>query len=444
MGKSWCCKKEADGKPGDRKKLDTAYGVMGGIFRFTEFIELAHKKKNRTQVFLYRQGYHSAIFTIKADFHFRYTKPVDFRAQTLHYLEDYDYARRRSRRLILLLKVLLREFKGFLISMGLAFSFSVGLLYSFYPAAELGGHKMTLTQAAYYTLLMIFFESPLNYVEDPRLSLIFFVLPILGLIIIAEGVVHLGNLLFQHKRYSKEWQSMIAETMEDHVVVCGLGNVGVRVVEHLRRFAEDVVAIESNESARFVAEVGGLDVPVLFGDVRDSAALVKASVRKAKAIICVTDNDLANLEAALTARELNPDIRVVIRMFDQNLAKKVEKSMGIQGAYSSSARSARLFAQAAISGDILDSFEFGGTVINAVQLTVEPNTILVGHDIDYLRGNYEVTILCHEKSDGVVDWNPAPSNPLGVGDRLLIMTDRAGLERLKPLSSKLALPRDTH
>lgn len=355
---------------------------------------------------------------------------------------EYDLARRRSRRFVLLLKVLFREFRGFLLSMIFAFSVSVALLYCFYPRNLLGGATMTVAQAAYYTLLMIFFESPLTYVEDYRLSPLFFILPILGLIIIAEGVVHLGNLLFQHKRYSKEWQSMIAETMEDHVVVCGLGNVGVRVVQHLRRFIEDVVAIETNPDARFATEVAGYDVPVLFGDVRDSASLMRASVPKAKAIICVTDNDLANLEAALTARELNPKIRVVIRMFDQNLAKKVEKSMGIQGAYSSSARSARLFAQAAISGDILDSFEFGGTIINAVQLTVEANTILVGHDIDYLRGNYEVTILCHEKADGTADWNPAPSSNLSVGDKLLIMTDRAGLKRLTPLSSKLVLPRD--
>lgn len=344
--------------------------------------------------------------------------------------------------MVLLCRVLLREFAGFLISMGLAFSISVWLLYFCYPVDKLGGQPITLGMAAYDTLLMIFFESPLPYVESPLLSPIFFILPILGLITIAEGVVHLGNLLFQHKRYSREWQTMIAKTMEDHIVVCGLGNVGVRVVQHLRRFSEDVVAIEHNPEARFVSEVASYEVPVLYGDVRDTSILENASVAKAKAIICVTDNDLSNLEAALTARELNPKIRVVIRMFDQNLAKKVEKSMGIEGAYSSSARSARLFAQAAISGDIIDSFEFGGTVINAVQLTVEANTQLVGHDIDYLRGNFEVTILCHEKHDGLVDWNPAPSNNLSVGDKLLIMTDREGLKRLKPLSTKLVLPRD--
>lgn len=352
-------------------------------------------------------------------------------------------AGKQGRKIYLLVRVLLTEFRGFLLCLSTAFSLSVALFYFYYPHSLLpSGAAMTFFQAAYYTLLMIFFESPLQYVEDIRLSPLFFLLPILGLVTIAEGVVHLGNLLFQHKRYSKEWQKMIAETMEGHVVVCGLGNVGVRVVQHLKRFSEDVVAIESNPDARFVGEVAGYEVPVLFGDVRDTKILEQASVAKAKAIIAVTDNDLANLEAAMTAREINPTIRVVIRMFDQKLAKKVEKFMGIEGAYSSSARSARLFAQAAISGNIIDSFEFGGTIINALQLIVESNTIIVGQTVDDLRNNYEVTVLCHESKEGVADWNPAPGTPLSVGDKLLIMTDRDGLNRLAPVSNKLSLPRE--
>ena len=349
---------------------------------------------------------------------------------------------KQGRRLVLLARVLFMEFRGFLSVLIPAFTISTTLFYCFYPRVLLPGGKFSLSQAAYSTLLMTFFANPLNYVEDWRLAPLYFLLPLLGLVTIAEGVVHLGNLLFQHKRYSKEWQKMIATTMENHVIVCGLGNVGVRVVQHLRQFSEDVVAIENNPEARFVSEVASYEVPVLYGDVRDSAMLEQASVRKAKAIIAVTDNDLANLEAALTARELNADIRVVIRMFDQKLAKKVQNFMGIEGAYSSSARSARLFAQAAISGDILDSFEFGGTVINAVQLLIEPNTALVGSVIDDLRKKYEVTILCQEKKDGSVDWNPAPSNSLEVGDKLLIMTDVDGLKRLEVAGRKMALPRE--
>jgi voltage-gated potassium channel len=373
-----------------------------------------------------------------------YSKLTSLRRYTNSVKASFNYTSvtKRSKRLLLLLRVLFIEFRGFLVCATLAFITSTTLFYFYYPAALNQGRALTLDQSAYYTLLMTFFESPLTYVEDWRLSPLYFLLPILGLVTIAEGVVHLGNLLFQHKRYSREWQKMLATTMENHVVVCGLGNVGVRVVQHLRQFNEEVVAIEGNAEARFVSEVASYDVPVLFGDVRDAGILDQASIARAKAIIAVTDNDLANLEAALTAREVNPNIRVVIRMFDQKLAKKVQNFMGIEGAYSSSARSARLFAQAAISGDILDSFEFGGTVINAMQLLIEANTVMVGAPIDDLRKKYEVTVLCQEKKDGLVDWNPAPSNILEVGDKLLIMTDVEGLKRLEKVGRKLALPRE--
>jgi Trk K+ transport system NAD-binding subunit len=340
-----------------------------------------------------------------------------------------------------LIKVLFREFRGFLICAVLGFNISVVSLYAFYPRELVPGNKLTLLQSAYYTILMTFFETPLPYVEDLRLAPLFFLLPVAGLVTIAEGVVHLSHLLFQRKRFSKEWQQMIAETMDDHIIVCGLGNVGIRVVEHLQSLGEEIVVIEFNKENRFAFGAEGFDMPVLSGDARDPSLLERASVKTAKAIILVTDNDLVNLEAALNARELNPKIRVVIRMFDQLLAKKMAKMLNFEGAYSSSAKAGPLFAQAAVSGQILDSFEFGGTTINAVQLEVEPNMNLVGMTIDELRGRYEVTILCHEQHNGHVDWNPAPSNVLSAGDKILIMTDPDGYKRLEPVTRKVSLPK---
>lgn len=349
-------------------------------------------------------------------------------------------AGRRSRRFILLLRVLFNEFREFFLWLVGAMAVSTWILHTFYPKSELPHHGMSWPEAAWYTWVIMFFETPLNYVPDWRIIPLFFILPILGLVTIAEGVVHLGNLLIHRRRLSLEWQKMMAATLENHVVVCGLGNVGVRVIQHLRRFEEDAVVVEQDAESRFMNEVVGLGVPVVVGDARDQKILQSVNIAKAKAIIAVTDNDLANLEAALTAREFNPKIRVVIRMFDQKLAKKIEKSLGIEGAYSSSARSARLFAQAAISGDILDSFEFGGTVINAVQISIEPNMSLVGETVDDVRHKFEVTVLLHEKISGEVDWNPSPSNVLSVGDRLLIMTDREGLRRLASSTKKRLFP----
>ncbi len=249
----------------------------------------------------------------------------------------------------------------------------------------------------------------------------------LGLIVIAEGVVNLGQLLFGQRTYSKEWQEMLAATFENHIVVAGLGNVGFRVVEHLRKCGEEVVCIEKNADAKFMSDMARMDVPVLIGDITNSQLLEDASIGKAKAFMALTDDDLANLEAALTVREVMPQLRTVIRMFDQRLAQKIEKSFGIDCAFSTSALAAPVFAQAAISGNILASFEFGGSIVNAFQLEIIDKHALHGMDVDAVRHKYEVTVIMHNRA-GSLDWNPPPATTLATGDKVLIMADNKNIQ----------------
>ena len=348
------------------------------------------------------------------------------------------HSKQSLRQKFLVLRIILHEFRFFFTVFIGSVALSTILLHTFYPKNI---EHLSWGYAADATLGIMFFNAPIRYVDDWRLSPLFFLLPFLGLATIAQGVVNLSNLLFQKKRHSEEWQKMLAKSLENHSIVCGLGNVGVRVVEHLLKFGEQVVVIEKTPDSRFVNEMIAMEVAVLQGDARDIQLLEMANVSKAKALLAVTNNDLVNLEAVLTARDLNPDIRVVMRMFDQKLAKQIDRALGIKHSYSSSARSARLFAQAAISGDIIDSFEFAGTVINAVQLIIEGGMELVGATIDDVR-KHEVTVLLHEKVGGELDWNPSPSNTLNVGDKLLIMTDRDGITRLeKTAKKKLTLSR---
>lgn len=337
--------------------------------------------------------------------------------------------RSRAMQVWRLLRVLGAEFKDFAVWAFVASAMSVLLLYSFYPKQELPAHHYTILGFAYDTMLMTFFESPIPFVDDWRLIPVFFGLPILGLLVIAEGVVHFGSLIVHHKRYTKEWQKMLASTYENHIIVCGLGNVGFRVVEHLKKFEQDVVCIEKKVDTQFQAEIEVLKVPVIDGDASSYAALESAGITRAKAVIAVTDNDLVNLEIALNARELRPGIRAVVRMFDQRLAKKIEKQFGITCAYSTSALSAPVFAQSALSESILASFEFANTTVNAFQLIVDPAHGFIGRKIDELRHQYEVTVLMHERKDHV-DWNPPPDVVLQEGDRLLIVTDNQHAQTL--------------
>jgi glutamate dehydrogenase/leucine dehydrogenase len=106
--------------------------------------------------------------------------------------------------------------------------------------------------------------------------------------------------------------------MRNHVVVVGLGNAGYRIVQRLIDAGVDVAAAEISERNHFVALVRRDGVPVLVADGRYRDSLSALSVEHARAVVAATNDDLANLEAALTARELNPRARVVARLFGRS------------------------------------------------------------------------------------------------------------------------------
>lgn len=144
------------------------------------------------------------------------------------------------------------------------------------------------------------------------------------------------------------------------VIVCGLGQVGFRVALLLRRMGREVnvITIPGREEFQHIVEASG--ARVLIGDARSDARLQEAGIATSGALIACADNDLANIEIALDALRLNPSIRVVVRLFDQNLAKRIEQNIGIHKALAMSLLSAPAFASAAVGEEVHGSFEYGG------------------------------------------------------------------------------------
>ncbi|HVH47649.1 MAG TPA: NAD-binding protein [Labilithrix sp.] len=196
----------------------------------------------------------------------------------------------------------------------------------------------------YGTYTQIFFEPTEQLPRAPIARLIFWLTPLIGAGFILRGVVRGGAALFDAEERHNLWVKIMSDQMKDHVVVCGLGHVGIRVVESLKRLGTSVVAIEKNKNDSFAPVVEELGFPVLYGDARRDALLVEAGVQRAKAIVCATDDDLANLEVALDAKKENPKIRVVMRMFDQRIAGKMRSALDLDATFSTSALGGPLVA----------------------------------------------------------------------------------------------------
>ena len=115
-----------------------------------------------------------------------------------------------------------------------------------------------------------------------------------------------------------------------HVVVCGLGRLGLFVAERLLERGERVIVIERDEESARVESLRALGADVYIGDARAPGVLQQVGIAKAKALYSIVNNDLTNLEIGLIARTIMPDLRLVLRIFDDGMAARLREQLDIQ------------------------------------------------------------------------------------------------------------------
>jgi Trk K+ transport system NAD-binding subunit len=216
--------------------------------------------------------------------------------------------------------------------------------------------------------------------------------------------------------------------LHGHVAVVGLGNAGTRVTALFRELGVPVVGIERDSEARGIAAARGLDVPVVVGDRPIDEALRRAQIARARALVAVTGDDVANLEAALEARAINPDVRVVVRLFDDDFAAHVYKEFGNTASRSVSYLAAPAFAAAMMGREVLGTLSVYRKVLLIAEVAVEEGSELAGQQQRALDKPGLTRVLAVRRSgSGAFDWSGADrGRVLLVGDRLILATTRAG------------------
>ena len=328
--------------------------------------------------------------------------------------------------------VLLRESGGTLL-LFLTLVLGGTLLFYLFYSDPTSGERVSFGEALYGAFGLLFFQDALAFPEQWYLQALYFVIPILGLIVVADGVIRFGVALTNKKERGQNWQIAMASTFKEHVIVCGLGKVGYRVTLELLKFDHEVVAIENNPGGRFVEKIKALNVPVIVADARRTENLIKAGVTQADAIIPCTDNELANLDIALDAREIKPDIKVVMRMYDADLARRVEKGFGIHTALSTSALAAPVFAASAMRVDVKSSFYVGEDLLNISEVCVEQGSQLIGWSIQKLEDELGLDVVAYIEG-GDSRLHPDPNQPLGAGCQVLVLASLESLHRLNKIN----------
>jgi voltage-gated potassium channel len=329
------------------------------------------------------------------------------------------------------IRVLLRQFYVPL----LLFMASVllgGLIFDLlYRHAEV--QDLTYAESAYAIFSMIFLGESVPFPQEWYLQIFFFLMPIIGLGLIVQGIINFGVMLFNKSAREDEWQVAIASTYKDHVIVAGLGRLGFRIVQQLLEYGEEIVGVEIDSESEFVQRVIDWKVPVIFGDATRPDVQEQAGVGRASAIVTCTEDDLTNLEISLVAREIQADIHVVLRMFDHDMAQKVARGFGIPTAFSTSALAAPAFASAATRSDISHAFYVGDRLLNVSEMTISPGSALAGRRVCDLEHELDFSVILHNR-DGQVDLHPAPDITLQPDDQICVFASLDLLNKLGRLN----------
>ena len=148
--------------------------------------------------------------------------------------------------------------------------------------------------------------------------------------------------------------------LNNHVLVCGLGLVGLRITECLRAMGLKVLVIEQDRSNPMLEEMRAHRVPFMVADATLDRTLRIANLPKVRSVVCAINNDLLDLEIGLAAREIRPDTHLVLRIFEEAFAQRIQRHFHIHTALSASSLSAPAFLAKALNPQALSLLELDG------------------------------------------------------------------------------------
>ncbi|MEU5977427.1 NAD-binding protein [Streptomyces sp. NPDC047315] len=241
--------------------------------------------------------------------------------------------------------------------------------------------------------------------------------------------------------------------LSDHIVLLGLGKVGARVLSRLRELDIPVVCVEQDADARGIALARDLGVPVVLGDVTEDGVLESAKAHRADALLALTSSDTTNLEAALAARTLGNDLRVVLRLDDDDFATAVYRTLrsahptAVTRSRSVAHLAAPAFASAMMGRQILGAIFVERRILVFAVVPVAGHPHFEGRTVAeaFRPGAWRVIALDTARPDSrsldlahadhgdrepSLLWDLHPGHLLHAEDRVVVATTRQGLADL--------------
>ncbi len=222
--------------------------------------------------------------------------------------------------------------------------------------------------------------------------------------------------------------------LKNHYILCGAGRSGTHVLNELRKTGRNCVVIEKDPEK--VNHLLSEHVPVVEGEATEDLVLRSAGIDRAAGLVTALPSDKDNLFVVITARGLNPTIRIVSKVDEITAREKFLRS-GANTAVSATFIGGMRMASELIrptTVSFLDTMLYGTPSLRVEEVTVAPNSKCVGLTLDEcepLQLSGVVLVSLKDDSKEGFRFNPPRDTRLRAGDVLIVIGDRAQVDHLK-------------
>ena len=256
-----------------------------------------------------------------------------------------------------------------------------------------------------------------------------------GLVIVTYSIGTIINILVEKQLTSMKGNSKMTKAidkLENHVIVCGAGRVGGNVADILRAENTPYVVIEINEA--LVEQLRAAGHPVLLGDATQDDLLRQAGLLRAKGIICALSNDAYNVFVVLTARAVNPGLRIVSRAVQPETVVKLRHA-GADKIISPNQIGGHRMAMAMlkpIAIEFIDTlFAPHNVEIQLEELLITEHSPLANRPLQsFFNRNACNLIVVAALRDGNVKMNPRGEDIALPGDMLVLIGSGAEMDKM--------------
>jgi voltage-gated potassium channel len=223
------------------------------------------------------------------------------------------------------------------------------------------------------------------------------------------------------------------DQLRDHVIVVGVGATGIHVVgELLGSKARFVVIDTSTERLELVAEQLGPSMLYVHGDATIDHVLEQAGIMRAKGLAATLPEDKDNVFVSITARALNPKLRIVAKMTEDSAETKLRRA-GADATVSPSLIGGLRMANELVRPGVVQFLDrMRSQSLSVEEVAIPAGSSLVGAALRQtnLRQDSSVLVLAVHETDGSYSYNPGPDFVLKLGQTLVVLCRADDFEQL--------------